>query len=116
MGNNRQTGTAHEEKAAAWLETQGMRILERNYRCRQGEIDLIAMDGRYLVFVEVKYRRDMQAGHPAEAVDVRKQRRISRAAARYLMERGISQEQPCRFDVVAVLGDRTEHIKDAFGL
>ena len=46
MGNNRQTGTAHEEKAAAWLETQGMRILERNYSCRQGELDVIAMDGR----------------------------------------------------------------------
>ena len=69
MQNKRKTGAEYEEKAASWLEKQGMRILEKNYRCREGEIDLVAMDGSYLVFVEVKYRRDQHAGHPAEAVD-----------------------------------------------
>ena len=61
-------------------KSSGMRILEKNYRCREGEIDLVAMDGSYLVFVEVKYRRDQHAGHPAEAVDARKQRKIVRTA------------------------------------
>ncbi len=116
MQNKRKTGAEYEEKAAAWLEKQGMRILERNYRCRQGEIDLIAMDGRYLVFVEVKYRKDLQSGHPAEAVDVKKQKKIARSAMYYCMERKISQDQPYRFDVVSILGDETEHIKDAFGI
>lgn len=116
MQNKRKTGAEYEEKAASWLEKQGMRILEKNYRCREGEIDLVAMDGSYLVFVEVKYRRDQHAGHPAEAVDARKQRKIVRTAMYYCMERKIFQDQPCRFDVVSVLGNSTEHIKDAFGI
>ena len=67
--NKRQTGADQEVLAAVWLEKQGLRILEKNYRCRQGEIDLIARDGRYLVFVEVKYRKGIHTGHPSEAVD-----------------------------------------------
>jgi putative endonuclease len=114
MKNRRQTGAAYEELAADWLSEQGLEILERNYRCRRGEIDLIARDGRYLVFVEVKYRSAEKTGHPAEAVDWRKQHRISNVAAWYCYEHRLPEDQPCRFDVVSVLGERIEYIKDAF--
>ena len=66
--NKREVGAAYEEAAAVFLEKNGVRILERNFRCRQGEIDLIGRDGEYLVFFEVKYRKNADAGLPAEAV------------------------------------------------
>ena len=116
MENRRQTGADYEERAARWLKERGYRILERNYRCRQGEIDLVAMDGGCLVFVEVKYRKDKRAGHPAEAVDLRKQRRIGQAAAQYCCERRTVAVQECRFDVICILGGETEHYKNAFEL
>lgn len=112
--NKRQTGAGYEALAARWLQERGYEILERNYRCRQGEIDLIARDGRYLVFVEVKYRSRTGAGHPAEAVDARKQERISRTAFYYCYAHGIPETQACRFDVVSILDDRIEHIQNAF--
>lgn len=71
--NKRQTGSHYEETAAAFLTSKGYRVLERNFRCRQGEIDLICRHGRYLVFAEVKYRSGLSMGSPAEAVDARKQ-------------------------------------------
>ncbi len=67
--NKREVGGFYEEAAALFLSKKGVRILERNYRCRQGEIDLIGLDGEYLVFFEVKYRKDEEAGLPAEAVN-----------------------------------------------
>ena len=76
--NKRQTGSRYEETAAAFLTSKGYRVLERNFRCRQGEIDLICRHGRYLVFAEVKYRSGLSMGSPAEAVDARKQERIRR--------------------------------------
>lgn len=112
--NKRQTGAAYEEKAAKWLEEKGYQILERNYRCRQGEIDLIAADGPYLVFVEVKYRGSIRQGHPAEAVNMRKRQRIARAAMCYCYEHQIPETRPCRFDVVSITGGETEHIINAF--
>lgn len=112
--NKRQTGAAYEEQAAKWLEARGYRILKRNYRCRQGEIDLIAEDGPYLVFIEVKYRKDGRTGHPAESVDVRKQRRITRTAMYYCYEHGVPETRACRFDVVSILQDKIEHMINAF--
>lgn len=114
--NKRQTGADYEAQAAEWLEEQGFRILERNYRCRQGEIDLIAMDGACLVFVEVKYRSGSRSGHPGEAVDVRKQRRIARTAVHYCYKNKIPDTQACRFDVLGILGDEIEYYKNAFEL
>lgn len=114
QSSRRQTGAAYEELAAQWLTEQGYTILEKNFYCRQGEIDLIARDGRYLVFIEVKYRRDGQAGYPAEAVNRYKQRKISRAAVYYCHRHQIPEEQACRFDVISMLGDEVEHIKNAF--
>ncbi len=112
--NKRNIGSRYEQKAAQYLEEQGYRILERNYRCKLGEIDLIARDGAYLAFVEVKYRLDARAGYGLEAVDVRKQRRIIRAASWYLYEKHIRENQPCRFDVVSFLGEEITLVRDAF--
>ena len=74
--NTRRIGMAHERQAERFLKGKGYRILARTYRCRAGEIDLIARDGECLVFVEVRYRTDTGKGHPLETVDARKQRRI----------------------------------------
>ena len=67
--NNRETGSRFEEQVADFLKKQGFRILDRNFRCREGEIDIIARDGAYLVFIEVKYRRTKAAGSALEAID-----------------------------------------------
>ncbi|MCI8821633.1 MAG: YraN family protein [Lachnospiraceae bacterium] len=112
--NRRRTGAAYEEQAARWLTEQGFEILERNFYCRQGEIDLIARDGVYLVFIEVKYRRDGRTGHPAESVGRQKQQKLIRAAQYYCLIRQIPENHPCRFDVVSILGDQVEHIQHAF--
>lgn len=114
MANNRQTGRRYESVAADYLVEQGYRILERNFYSRQGEIDLVARDGRYLVFVEVKYRSGTANGSPAEAVGPLKQRRIRGTARYYLYSRGLPEDTPCRFDVVAVTGGQIELIRDAF--
>ena len=82
--NTRQTGNVYEQMAADYLEKQGMRILERNFRRgRNGEIDIIGRDGKYLVFVEVKYRSGDEKGNAAEAVTTAKQRTICRVADYY---------------------------------
>lgn len=114
MENKRKTGGRYEEIAAAFLQERGYRILERNFRDRFGEIDLVARDGRYLVFVEVKYRRDSGSGYPEEAVDARKQARLRHTASSYLYSRHYPQDMPCRFDVVSILGEEIRLIADAF--
>ncbi len=112
--NKRTEGSIREHLAAAYLAEQGLTILEHNFRAPGGEIDLIALDGNTLVFVEVKYRKDGRMGLPEEAVTVRKQRTIRRTAAAYLSEHGGSGGRPCRFDVVAVLGEKISWIPNAF--
>ena len=113
-------GAAGEAKAEEALAHSGIKILARRYRCRAGEIDLVALDGRVVVFVEVKTRRGTGYGRPAEAVTARKRAHIARAAGFFLAELG-SHPPPCRFDVVEVLSaaDGTlaaRHIRDAFRL
>lgn len=105
--NNRQTGAKYEQAAGAYLESLGYQILEYNYRCRQGEIDIIAKDREYLVFCEVKFRTDLSKGRPEEAVDMKKQRVISKCALYYITAHGLSY-MPCRFDVVGILGGEDE--------
>lgn len=112
--NKRAVGSEYEKRAAAYLEQHGMRILEYNYRIRSGEIDLIARDGKYLVFVEVKFRTGSRRGTPLEAVDLRKQKSIIRTAQHYLLRHGYGMETPCRFDVVGITGEAVTHVKDAF--
>lgn len=112
--NKRQTGAKYEQRAAQLLEERGYRILERNFLCRQGEIDLIAEDGEYLVFVEVKYRQDAQMGCGTEAVNARKRQRIIRSAQYYLLCHPDDRERACRFDVVSFQADEAELLQDAF--
>lgn len=94
-------GRAGEDAASRRLEDQGYRLIERNYRCRLGEIDLVAMDGQILCFVEVKARRTGAFGGGLEAVEASKQARLRRAA-RYYLARFEDRPPPCRFDVVEV--------------
>jgi len=112
--NKRQTGAVYEEKAAKFLIQQGFRILQKNYRCQMGEIDLIAIENGILVFVEVKYRNHLQKGYPAEAVTHLKQRKIIQTARYYCYKKKIPQTQSCRFDVVSILGEQIELIRNAF--
>ena len=110
--NRRAVGREKEELAAQYLENKGCRILEKNYRNRWGEIDLILEDGGFLVFAEVKYRSSVKNGLPEEAVDYRKQQRIRNCARRYLAGKTI--DTPCRFDVIGILGEKIRWSKDAF--
>ncbi len=116
-----QLGRWGEEQAVAYLKRCGMKIMDRNYRCPRGEIDIIARHRNWLVFAEVKTRRSDRFGSPQEAVGRHKQRQIVRAAQWYLQQHDIGKLQP-RFDVLAVLwqswnaaGD-ISHIEDAFTL
>lgn len=112
--NKRRIGAHYEKTAGQYLERRGYRILEYNFRCRFGEIDIVARESGYLVFIEVKYRKNTGAGGPLEAVDYRKQRQISQAAAFYLLRKGYQEDTPCRFDVAAILGEEIMVIKNAF--
>jgi putative endonuclease len=115
----RPLGRRGEEAAARYLCRRGYKILARGDRSRPGELDLVAAQGRTIVFVEVKTRRSQQAGHPAEAVDADKQRRLTRLAVTWLKRHGLL-ERAARFDVIAVtwpaLGGRPriEHFPNAF--
>ncbi len=114
--NKRKIGDDYEEIAVQYLKEKGYQILERNYRIRTGEIDIIARDGRYLVFVEVKYRMGNGRGTALEAVDFRKQNVIFRTAQVYLCRKGMAADTPCRFDVVGITGAKIAHVEDAFGM
>jgi putative endonuclease len=108
-------GNAAESLAAAFLERQGLKILERNYRCRFGEIDLVARSGAVLVFVEVRARKSEAFGGAAGSITAAKRRRLVAAARHFVARRRV--ERACRFDVVLVRGSeqQVEWITDAFG-
>lgn len=105
-------GADGEAQAAAWYEANGYVVVSRNWRCRDGELDLVVRRGRELVFVEVKTRTTDRFGLPAEAVTPVKQRRLRGLAARYLAETG-ARAGDLRFDVVAILAGRLEVIEAA---
>ena len=109
----RALGAEGEGRAAAWYEARGYTIEARNWRCRDGELDLVVRRGRDLVFVEVKTRTSDRFGLPAEAVTPAKQRRLRGLAARYLSDTG-TRAGNLRFDVVAILAGRVEVIEAAF--
>lgn len=115
MQNNRAIGGTYEQYAANYLEKAGYRIVAFNYRVRQAEIDIIAYDQDCLVFIEVKYRKNLMSGHPLEAITQNKILKICRAAIAYMQSHGISVDgTPIRFDVIGILGDEISHIKNAF--
>jgi putative endonuclease len=112
--NKRETGSRYEQIAADYLMKCGYDIQVKNFRCRLGEIDLIAQNEGYLCFIEVKYRSSTVRGFPSEAVDKRKIMRIVRTAQYYMLVNDIPQTTPCRFDVVDILDGEITVIKNAF--
>lgn len=111
---NRKIGAAYEEKAAAYLKEQGYHILAQNFICRQGELDIVAKDKEYLVFVEVKYRKSGMYGQAIESISYQKMKRIYATARYYMYCNNFSENTPCRFDVIAFENQEMIHIKDAF--
>ncbi|SKA60375.1 putative endonuclease [Eubacterium uniforme] len=113
--NKRFIGTVYEKIAADILTKNGYKIIEFNYRCRIGEIDIIAKDGKYLCFIEVKYRTNGIHGNPLEAITKSKVKTIINVARTYLKHKGYSENIPIRFDAIAIMGDDVKLIKNAFG-
>lgn len=112
--NNRQLGKEKEDFAADYLMNRGFRIMERNFRCRQGEIDLIGYDGEFLVFVEVKYRSSQNFADPLSAVNIAKMVQICKVADYYRYLKQIKPSVPIRYDVVGILKNETAWVKNAF--
>lgn len=112
--NQVKTGKEYEEKAAAYLSRQGMRLLVCNFRCRQGEIDIIGIHEGCLVFVEVKYRKDNSRGAAEEAVGVSKQKKICHTSDYFRISHKQYQSLQVRYDVVAVNGKEICWYQNAF--
>jgi len=117
VDGRRELGRRGEAVAETFLRANRYTIVARNYRCRAGEIDLVALDGPVLVFVEVRSRRGSTAGTPLESVDGRKQARVARVARYFLAARGM-HERAARFDVIGIRFDAeppaVEHVRGAF--
>lgn len=116
--NRKELGRWGEERAAEYLHKKGLNIIEHNYRCSIGEMDLIAYHGNTLVFVEIKTRRSLSFGLPAESVTSKKQKKYFKIAQCYMKEKGI-KDVNCRFDVVEVMVNsdgscQFNHIINAF--
>ena len=110
-----QRGSDTENLACNYLQVNGLQFVQKNYRIRTGEIDLIMRDGNVLIFVEVRYRKSQRYGGALHSIDPRKQARIIRTAQHYLQYR--APDAQVRFDVVAVEGDNgIQWIKNAFDL
>lgn len=112
--NKRQTGADKEKLAAVFLEEHGMLITERNFRNRQGEIDIIGYHNQYLVFVEVKYRRSGIKGNALEAVGLQKQKQICKVADYYRYIHRLGMNTMVRYDVIAIQGEDIQWIQNAF--
>lgn len=109
---SRRAGQEAEHLACQHLQAAGLKLVERNFHTRLGEIDLIMRQGDTLVFIEVRSRRSSRYGGAAASVDARKQLRLRRTAEQYLQR--LRRVPPCRFDVVTLEGDRIDWITDAF--
>jgi len=107
-------GRHAERLAAAFLQERGLTLVARNYRCRFGEIDLIARDGKTLVFVEVRLRKNTAFGGAAASITAAKRAKLLRAARHYLA--GVARAPACRFDALLLSGDGPiEWLQNAFG-
>jgi len=114
----RATGHSIEKLASQHLESKGLKLIESNFSCKLGEIDLIMQDNDYLVFTEVRYRKNNSHGSGFETIGPHKQRKIIKTAMLYLQKNQLTDKIACRFDVVSVAdtpqGKQFEWIKDAF--
>ncbi|MEE9354617.1 MAG: YraN family protein [Methylococcaceae bacterium] len=113
------TGQHIEDLASTHLQERGLHLLERNFRCRQGEIDLIMTHGDVLTFIEVRYRKNDYYGSPLESVTPQKRAKIITTAQYYLLQNPQASNQPMRFDVVAASSDvhgniNFDWVQDAF--
>ena len=113
MRTRREVGASGEDLAAAWYEANGYEVVDRNWRCRHGELDLVLRNGRQVVFCEVKARTGVGFGLPGEAITRDKKQRIRFLAARWL-EDAKPRPAEIRFDVAAILGDDVEVLEGAF--
>ena len=111
MSSKQRQGQLGEQRALAYLETQGLTLVETNFRCKAGEIDLILREGAALVFVEVRERGGKTHGGAAASITPAKIGRIVRAAEYYLLR--FARPPACRIDVVAIEGERLEWLRDA---
>jgi putative endonuclease len=109
---NQQTGKEAEDRALNYLEQKGLSLIQRNYRSRYGEIDLIMKDDRTIVFIEVRYRRNKTFGGAGLSVTLQKQQRLLTTAAQFLQQH--APHYPARMDVLALEGNDIEWIKNAF--
>lgn len=114
MDNKRVLGANYEQNACDYLTDNNIQILDRNFRCRIGEVDIIGRDEDALIFFEVKYRKNLSTGYPSEAVDYRKQRKISKVADYYRYAKKIPDNMNIRFDVISIVGDEINWYKNAF--
>ena len=112
--NKRQEGLKKEELASEYLNKQNVKILYRNFYTHHGEIDIIGKDGDYLVFFEVKYRKNSNYGNPLEAVDYRKQKSILDAARFFLYKYKYPVDTFIRFDCIGITDSEFEWVKNAF--
>lgn len=113
MDNSRKIGHYYETVAKRYIEEQGYTIIVQNFYSRFGEIDLIARDDEYIIFLEVKYRKTHQYGYPREAVTYSKRQKILKTA-HYFISMYFKEEPACRFDVIEILGDEIRHLKAVF--
>lgn len=113
--NTRKIGGFNEENAVRYLQNNGFQIIKRNYRCKVGEIDIIALKENILRFIEVKYRENDFYGNPLEAVNKRKQNKIRKTAAWFLNENMQYADMQCSFDVMAVMEQQITYIFNGFG-
>ena len=104
----------YAEQSLKHLEKEGYRIIGKNFRSQFGEIDIIAKENDYLVFIEVKYRSSIKSGYPHEAINYNKRNRIAKTAQFYMLKNNIDFQTPCRFDVVAIINKDLNIIKNAF--
>ena len=118
MSAHNDLGRASEKAARQHLERNGLRVIEQNWSCRRGELDLVMLDGDTVVFVEVRYRRYAAWGGALESIDARKQQKLIKAAQLFLQKESRWARSPCRFDVVAITSaGQTENlnwIRNAF--
>ena len=112
--NKRKLGDEYEKLAVDFLEKEGFTIIERNFRNRYGEIDIIANEDGQICFCEVKYRSNIACGQAVEAVNYHKQKKITNVAYYYLMTNGMNEWTPCRFDIIAIDGDNITLFRNAF--
>ncbi len=106
MPNTKTIGNRAEDNALKYLQNQGLNLVERNYNCKCGEIDLIMTDNNIIVFVEVRYRKSSYYGSGAETVDFRKQKKLLASATHFLQNKRM-QDRICRFDVISVCQGQT---------